>query len=219
MYRIFTLIILIPSWCASQILEYSPNFKVDKVVSEDYYDTDFIYVKNNTTKSLSVDFELLENTFLNEWSESVCTNVQCFNTIPNGGTLGTLQSNGEGFVSLNFSSNQTLGEGKVILRITSPENPSLSDTLSFQYQVTEGGKLEAKPWVKINHQQGMLTVFLDNPFLSAHMKISGVNGALIFDQQLEAITSIPLRDFASGIYVISIIDEQGRAIKETIAQP
>ncbi|WP_066758877.1 hypothetical protein [Crocinitomix algicola] len=217
--RFLTLLLSIPLFNFAQTLNFNPNVQVNKTIAQDYYDTDFIYIENNSSKSLSLDFEVLDNDLLNEWSTSACTNFQCFNLIPKVGSFGNLDPGSQGFLSLNLSANETLGTGSILFLITSPDDASISDTLRFEYTVTETGKLEAKPWAKINHINGVLTVFLDNPFANATLLITQLNGQIVYQNDLEPITSIALRDYAAGFYLIAIQDEQGRTLKETVFQP
>ena len=119
---------LFPVLGMSQVLIYSPNRKLDRTVDKTYYNTEFIYVQNIAASALSVNFELVENTLLSEWNASICTNRQCFNNVPKTGSFGSIGSDKDGYISFNFSANETPGEGQVRFLITSIEDQSVNDT-------------------------------------------------------------------------------------------
>jgi len=165
---------------------------------------------------MSLSFELLENTLLGDWSATICTNQQCYSNLPKSGELGTVSADQEAYFSFNFSANQKLGTGAVRYLITSKEDASLHDTLTFNYTVTEDGKIAAGPWAKVNFNLGVLTVLLENPYLETTMQIYTVQGEEIYNSKLNPITSFPLRDFGAGMYLIYIEDETNRVLKQKV---
>jgi hypothetical protein len=80
--------------------------------------------------------------------------------------------------------------------------------------VTEDGTVKAGPLPNINYGQGVLTVLLQNPQIKTTLQIVNLNGQFIFDQEIGHITSIPLRDFPKGLYIVAIRDENDRIINE-----
>ncbi|NOQ74574.1 MAG: T9SS type A sorting domain-containing protein [Crocinitomix sp.] len=200
----------------SQVVRYSPNRKIEKTVSQNYYDTEFLFLKNITSKSLDLSFEVIENTLNPNWSATFCTNLQCYSQIPDFGSLGSLAPESEAYFSFNFSANETLGTGQVRILITSTTSAELSDTVTFKYKVTEDGTVKAGPWANINYGQGVLTVLLQNPEIKTTLQVIDMNGKFIFDQEIGHIISIPLRDYPKGLYIIAIRDENDRIIKEKL---
>ncbi|MFT5818883.1 MAG: hypothetical protein ACI8ZM_000104 [Crocinitomix sp.] len=200
----------------SQVVTYSPNRKIEKTVDQTYYDTEFLFLKNVSSKSIDLNFEVIENTFDLAWSATFCTNTQCFSQIPDDGSLGTILPGNEAYFSFNFSANETIGTGQVRILITSIAAPEISDTVTFKYNVTEDGTVKAGPWANINYGQGLLTVLLQNPQIKTTLQVININGEFIFDQQIGHITSIPLRDYPKGLYIIAIRDENDRIIKEKL---
>lgn len=206
----------IPIVSFTQYLVYSPNQKLDKTVDNLYYNSEFIFIKNITNQSLTLDFELLDNTLKPDWSAALCTNRQCFNNLPKSGSLGALDPNKEGYISFSFAANETVGAGKARYLITSPDNENLHDTVTFSYTVTPDGKIKARPWADLNYVQGVLTVILENPNSASVMRIFNLEGKPVYDGALSPITSIPLRDFGFGMYLVVITDEKGRTIKDKV---
>ncbi len=216
MKSIWLFIVLFPIIGTAQTLQYSPNRKLDKTVAEIYYNTEFMFIKNISDKAININYELIEDTFLPEWNASFCTNAQCFNQIPNTGTFGSIAINEEAYVAFNFGANQTIGEGQLRFLISSPDNQDLNDTITFKYTVTEDGTVKAGPWADITYAQGVLTVFLENPNLETTMQVFNLQGKTVFNEQLSHITSIPLRDHSSGMYLIIITDANDRILQEKV---
>lgn len=212
----FPLFFLLPITGRTQVIQYSPNPSIQKTVAQNYYDTEYLFIKNIGKGALSLAFELLENEFKAEWSATFCTNVQCFNKVPSSGSLGTIEEGQEAYISLNFAANETVGQGKIRVLVTSPQQPNLKDTVTFDYTVTEDGSIKAGPWANINYGQGVLTVLLENPHLETTMMITDLNGKIIYDDRLDHITSIPLRNYPKGMYIIGIRDENDRIIRKKV---
>lgn len=210
------LFFLIPLVNIAQELVYTPNRKLDKTVDNMYYNTEFIFIKNVSNQAVNLDFELIDNNLKPEWSATICTNRQCSNNIPKSGSLGSINPNNEAYISFNFSANETPGSGQARFLITSPDDKALHDTVTFSYTVTDDGKIQARPWADLRYAQGVLTVILENPNSESVMRIFNLEGKPLFDGELSPITSVPLRDFGSGIYLVAITDEKGRTIRKKI---
>lgn len=202
--------------CMAQVITYSPNRKIEKTVAQTYYDTEFIFLKNVSSENIDITFEVIENTLDPAWSATFCTNQQCFNQIPDAGSLGSVAPNSEAYFSFNFAANETIGTGQVRILITSAVVPNLSDTVTFKYNVTEDGTVKAGPWANINFGQGVLTVLLQNPQIKTTLQVINLNGQFIFDQEIGHITSIPMRDYPKGLYIVAIRDENDRIINEKL---
>lgn len=200
----------------AQTLSYSPGQTLNKTVSQAYYDSDFIYFTNISDKALEFEFSLLDNSFANEWSASFCTNLTCYNKIPKAGSLGTLAPGDQGYFLFNLAANETTGNGEVRILITSEQDASLSDTVRFNYTVTEDGAIEAGPWAKVNFDQGIFTVLLAQINIETNLMITNLEGKIIYNEKLSAITSVPLRDHPKGVYVFKIEDASGRILKDKV---
>jgi hypothetical protein len=216
MKLLWTLLALVSFIGYSQVLTYSPNRKIERTVASTYYDTEFLFIKNISSKSIVLDFEVIENTLDPMWSATFCTNMQCYSFIPDAGSLGSIEMEEEAYFSFNFSANEVLGSGQVRILITSTSAAELRDTVTFKYNVTEDGTVKAGPWANINYGQGILTVLLQNPQIKTRLQVINLNGKFIFDQEIGHITSIPLRDYPKGLYIVAIKDENDRVINEKL---
>jgi hypothetical protein len=216
MKRLWPLLTFLPLLIFGQELSFKPNNIIDITVGKTYYDTKYIYITNIGENIRSPQFELVSNTLLTDWSQTACTNIKCYTDIPKAGTLGDINAGEEAFFSINLSTNQQVGQGELIYIIYDKNTPDYSDTLKFIYTVTETGKLAAQPWAKIDFQNRVLNVLLQDPFLKATLLLSTLEGKPISNQPLSPITSFPLYDYPKGVYLLVIQDEKGREIKQRI---
>lgn len=216
MKHVIFFIFMFPVYLYAQNFIYKPKKTVDITVGKTYYNTEYIYIQNLGEKSVTAQFELVKNTFPTEWSQTACTNTQCYTDIPNYGTVGTLKAGGEGFFSINVSTNNFIGAGELIFSLTATDDPTLNDTLKFRYAATEDGKVTPQPWANVVFKNGILTILLQDPYLKTNVLVSTLDGKPIYNQPLNPITSFPLYNDSKGIYILIIEDEKGRIIKQRI---
>ena len=216
MHKLFTFLLFLPFLGVSQILDYTPNRKLNKTVAANYYNSEFIFIQNISNQSQGLFFERIDNTLLTEWSATICTNQTCFSILPKSGSLGALNPGDEAYISLNLAVNGVLGEGNVRYLISSLTDTSLHDTVTFNFLATEDGTVAAGLWANVNFSQGVLTVLLADPNLKAHLSIYTLDGKAIYDQELNPISSVPIRNFGSAAYLVYIRDEYDRIIKKKI---
>ena len=216
MHKLFTFLLFLPFLGVSQILDYTPNRKLNKTVAANYYNSEFIFIQNISNQSQGLFFERIDNTLLTEWSATICTNQTCFSILPKSGSLGALNPGDEAYISLNLAVNCVLGEGNVRYLISSLTDTSLHDTVTFNFLATEDGSVAAGPWANVNFSQGVLTVLLADHNLKAHLSIYTLDGKAIYDQELNPISSVPIRNFGSAAYLVYIRDEYDRIIKKKI---
>jgi hypothetical protein len=71
------LLLLIHFSGTAQEITYSPNRKVEKTVAQTYYDKEFLFLKNSGSKTMELNFTVIENTLDLAWSATFCNNQQC----------------------------------------------------------------------------------------------------------------------------------------------
>lgn len=216
MYKILLFLLGLSTVGSTQILQYTPNRKLDKTLAANYYNTEFIFIRNISGQPHSLTFERLDNTLLADWSATICTNSTCYSTLPKNGSFGVIEPEEEAYISLNLAANGALGGGRVRFLIGSLSDTSLHDTVTFKYNVTADGAVKAGPWANLNFAQGVLTVLLDNPNLQANLSIYTLEGKTVYSTPLNPITSIPIRDFGPATYLVHIRDEYDRIINKKI---
>lgn len=201
----------------AQDISYNPGQLLEKTASTAYYDTEYIFIRNNSDEPVNLFFQLTSENFPPEWSVTGCTNLICYTKIPDDGSFGTIGPNQEAYMSVNLSANQIPGEGRVSFMIYSDQNLIFSDSLVFQYYMEEGSeKTEPQPWAKIGFAQNVITVFLNNPNEENELLIYNVQGDLMAHQSVEDIASFSLANFTAGIYLVVVRDKSGKEIIQKV---
>lgn len=209
---------LIPLIAQGALLSYTPGALIEKTISTDYYDTDYIFIDHFGVGQIYVGFELIENTTPNEWSVTGCTNTICYVKVPGEGLLGDIGNGQQGYISINLAVNEHPGSGTIRFAVFDVVNPALRDTISFIYHVEETGTSKPQPWAHINFSQNTLTVFVANEGVETSLKVFTLSGELVFsNQQLNAINSVSFVDFRKGVYVAIVEEKNGR--KQTYKLP
>jgi hypothetical protein len=214
--RFLTFIFLIPFIGFGQTLNFLPSQKLDKVVDQYYYNTEYIYIENNTSSSLNLTYKLVEEDLNEQWSVTLCTNAQCFNYLSESGNLGSVEPGEKAYLSINLSANQAIGDGIVRYAIASTDNKAVTDTVTFKYTVTESGNEVAGPWASIQFQEQSLTIFLGKTALQSMVSVYDINGKILLESNLQTISSFSFRNYPSGIYIVRVRDEKDRVITEKI---
>jgi hypothetical protein len=188
-------------------------------VSLTYYNTEYIFITNNSDQSLDLSFELIDENLPQQWSATGCTNMICYTNIPDNGSLGVLQPGHEAYLSINLSVNEVIGDGELKFAVFDLSNPQVRDTVSFIYHVTEDlSNQEPQPWAKINFAQNVITVFLLNESVSTFLYVFDLQGNQVVNRTLQEISAVTLAAFPVGIYVVVVRDESGKELVQKIVK-
>lgn len=219
MLRFFSFLAVLWAKTIAHGLTYSPGLVLEKTISLNYYNTEYIFITNDSDYPVSLSFELIDADVPTEWSVSGCTNMICYTKIPSDGSFGTLQSGTDGYISINLAINETAGDGEIRFAVYNDENPELRDTIAFIYHVSpEAPDLEPRPWAKINFAQNVVTVFLLNETISTTLYIFDVQGNRVANLKLEDISAISLANFPAGIYIAVVRDENGKEMIQKVVK-
>lgn len=217
--RIFVTTILLSAGAFAQPLSYNPAQVLEKTVSLTYYNTEYIFITNNTDQSVDLAFELIEENLPKEWSATGCTNMICYTNLPDDGSLGVLQPGQEAYLSINLSVNEFVGVGEIKYAVFHPSNPELRDTVSFIYHAAEDlTNQEPQPWAKINFAQNVVTVFLLNESVSTFLNVFDLQGNQVVNMKLGEISAVTLAAFPAGTYVVVVRDENGKELIQKIVK-
>lgn len=189
---------------------------MEKTVTPAYYNTDYVYIRNSGSIPYQLEFELITENRPSAWHASVCSGAICYFDIPSSGIIGTLNPDEEGYLAFNLSTNETVGDGEFSFRIFDKTHPEISDTLTFFYHAETGPEPDLEPWVRLNYQNGILTILLKNEQYKTELSVYDLHGNRVRHLPVESITSIRASELAKGIYVILITDESGRTYHEKI---
>jgi len=200
----------------AQNLSYSPAQTLEKTVSLQYYDTEYIFIDNVSDYFIPLSFELVSKNIPEAWSVSGCTNMICYVNIPDDGSLGTCAPGEQVYLSINLSVNETAGDGELVYVVFDEELPQNKDTLRFVYHAEDNGNTAPQPWAHISFAQQILTVFLVNETTETTLQVFDVNGNCMVETVLKDITSYSMTSFPQGVYVVVVRDENGKKLVQKI---
>ncbi len=200
----------------SQPLTFSPSKILEKSIEPDYYSTEYIFISNNTDSPLTVNFNLFSADVPSEWSATGCTNTFCYIKLPDDGTFGMLEPDGQGYMSINLAANGTEGTGEVSFIISVEEIPEFSDTLLFIYSSQNNTDTIQQSWAQINFSQQVIHIFLDDASVGSQIRMYNLSGEIVLNAPLEKITSFSLTSFTRGIYFVAVRREDGKELVQKI---
>lgn len=215
--RLVLFFILIRLSCFSQGLIFDPGSINENVISGEYYNTEYIFITNNSDETIMLRFDLVEESVPSTWHASGCTNQICYIHIPDQGMFGILNPGEQAYMSINLSNNGTIGDAKIRFAVYNPDNNMYSDTISFIYSSSESDELsETQPWAKLNFAENVLTVFLKDGFSQTSLRIFDLSGNLVLQTNPENIFSFSFNHLANGIYIANLETNSGERLVEKI---
>ena len=216
--KLWGFFILIPLFGMSQVVSYTPGPIIERVLPPTHYDTDFIYIKNNTTEPIELWYDLLVENPVSGWYASVCTGSTCLNYIPKSGLIAVVDPKLETYISLNLSTNEKLGDGEFSFIVYSKTHSQIRDTVKFIYHVKETPQNADIPWIRVNKEANAITVLLKNNAYQTELYLFNLAGQLVYQIPVEGISSFRLDDFQAGTYVLVVQDELGRRYQEKVVK-
>ncbi len=217
--RILVTTLILSAHSLAQTLSYSPGQTLEKTVSLTYYNTEYIFITNNSDQVLDLSFELIDQNLPQQWSATGCTNMICYTNLPDDGSLGVLQPGQEAYLSINLSVNEFVGDGEIKYAVFDSSNPELRDTVSFIYHAAEDlSNQEPQPWAKINFAQNVVTVFLLNESVSTFLYVFDLQGNQLVNRKLEEISAVSLAQFPTGVFLVVVRDENGKELVQKVVK-
>ncbi|MBI3136343.1 MAG: T9SS type A sorting domain-containing protein [Bacteroidetes bacterium] len=216
--RVLLPILLFSFPCMAQTLSFSPGMTVEKTVSLNYYNTEYLFIENISDQAVSLNFELVSNTLPHEWSATGCTNLLCYVTIPENGPLGVLQPHEQAYLSINLAVNEFAGDGEIRYAVTNSQTTTGADTVVFHYHAEALQNEEPQPWAQINFAQNILTVFLENAGTETVLYVFDLNGNKQVAMKLQDITSVSLAAFSTGTYIAVVRTENGKELVQKVVK-
>ncbi|MBK7130723.1 MAG: T9SS type A sorting domain-containing protein [Crocinitomicaceae bacterium] len=217
--KIFFPFLLTGSCAFGQNLSFDPGLINESTVNTNYYNTEYIYIKNESSIPRSLSFELIYSDIPEAWSVTGCTNMICYTKVPDDGSLGTITPAESAYISINLSANDTPGDGIIQFAVFDELNPSDQDTVSFIYHVeSDSLPIENQPWAQLTFAENVLTVFLKLGYSNTILSVYDSSGNLVINSAIEDIYSVSLRDFPAGMYIVKIKDEDERELTEKIVK-
>jgi hypothetical protein len=140
MKNIFTgLLFCLPLLLIGQSIEFNPTDDIyQEHPNDEFLGAAVIDIKNISGAPITLNYEVLSNTFLMDWTNTLCIGLdQCYNFIPESGTFGTLANEAESYISCSTSFWEYEGEGTVVFRVFDANDNTIADTISLTFNVLE----------------------------------------------------------------------------------
>lgn len=81
--------------------------------------------------AMTINYEMIENSFLSGWSATMCTSIACYPNPPQSDTLGTFAHEAEGFLNCHTGFWDFVGYVVISYKVFDANAPSIADTLTF----------------------------------------------------------------------------------------
>lgn len=200
----------------AQELYFQPSKSLENQISLNYYDTEYIFITNNSSSVIDLSFSLITADFPSEWSVTGCTNLICYTKIPEDGPFGIIDAGQQAYMSINLSTNKTAGNGSISFVILNNQATEILDTIYFNYTAATEENSKPQEWAKLNISANSIHIFVQNPSDKTTLQLFDLSGKQYLYSELETISSFSLIDLPSGIYIAVIRNESGKEIKEKI---
>lgn len=225
MKQIFTVLSLcLPLFAISQTFELDPSEDIHKEHLTNEYSGDIINVKNISAVPIIVNYETLSNTFLEDWGCTFCAGDGCFNHIPITETLGLIEPGQASFLNCSMFFGEYPGEGTVVFRVFDINNPTIADTISLTYVVTDESTgtndlvNEFNFMVNPNPTTGVLNI-VNEQLEQYEVNIYNLTGQLILNEKVSGKSwTGDLFNQNSGIYILTVTNENGLIFRQKISK-
>ena len=206
---------LLPILAMSQSFTFEPSDTIESIYYADDWPSETIFIQNDSTTSVSLSFEVVNNTFPDVgWSSHLCTNLYCYLNTPSSGNLGVIQPGEKAFLTQYLVFNNFVGTGELIIKIYDSNNPSNVDTISFilhtealtdVFDIRKEVSLNLFP----NPTHEILNIELTNKlFLPEQVQIFNSNGQIVLNKIISQSQDLQLNvaNLESGLYITKIQD-------------
>ncbi|MFT6717374.1 MAG: hypothetical protein ACJAUV_001308 [Flavobacteriales bacterium] len=203
----------------AQNFNFTPTQHIDEDVQAENYSRHEMDMMTRDLSGIQFKWELISNTFLSEWSYSLCDQGGCYVGIPPSGTMSPITDeqadNGmTGFLILNLTASYYYGEGELVFYIYEAGNYANGDTATMYLNWADPsataiqedvfGNVELYP-NPVNNE-----LVLNNIENMSHIEIIGATGQTVLTENLsQNIQNINLTDLPKGIYIAKLIHENG----------
>lgn len=225
MKKIFTLLSLcLPLFVFSQTFQLEPSEDIYQEHLVNEYSGDVINVRNISSEIITVNYETLSNTFLDDWGCSFCAGDGCYNHIPVTETLGQIEPDKTSFLNCSLFFGDYPGEGTVVFKIFDVDNPSIADTISLTYKVTaemtntNDFANEYNFEVNPNPTTGFLNISNDQ-LEQYQVNVYTMTGQMILNEKVSGKSwSGDLANHNGGMYILTVRGENGLIFRQKISK-
>ena len=227
MKKIFILTILtsIGLTCAAQSFIYSTDQHINIEMAEPFA-PHYINFSTIEPQEITYKYERISNSMNEEWDLTLCDYQNCFQGIPETGTMTLIsmsesESGKEGFFNLAVNNKEIEGQGLVEIYVYEADNYENGDTVSWN--LTFGSLVSTKDL----EVQEFFDVFPNPTMDIINISSEGYQSGSIYNSigtkvmNLKSSTnkSINVSNLSNGVYVISLQDQFGKSyIKQFVIQ-
>ena len=199
--------------------EFNPSNFWEQEYYKDTYSSNWIYLNNLTTESLSFRWRLISNTFPSEWSMSLCDLGSCFPTPPDSNDMNPTLLGGDAYFICHTTYNGFVGSGELKLFVFEIGDEANGDTVTYKYTATNvvGVKEKDLPDYEIrlfpNPAVDVLYLSTDESANVSSVEIYNSIGQNVYyaETNSEKLThGIPIKLLSPGIYHVNVLLENGK---------
>lgn len=217
--RFLLISFFISAYCLGQTISFSPGTVLEKTITTSYYNTEYLYLNNTSSSSVTLNFELIESTVPQGWHVTGCTNMICYIKIPDDGSFGLMEQGAQSYMSINLAANDIVGDATIKFTVFEEGKETESDTITFIYHaVEESTPTLPQPWAKINYSEKVITVFIKSDYTNTSLTVFDVRGNKVLSQATEAITSLSVANLEAGVYFVVVENNDGRRVVQKIVR-
>lgn len=207
-----------------QSFEILPSTDVHLEYSINDYTGDDITVKNISDSPISLDFEIVSNSFLSGWNSSLCAGVDCFTFIPEFGSLGEIQPGEDVFFSFGMNFGANAGVGTLVVNVFDPSDPDSANSFSLTYHV-EGSttgiqNLDTEYQFKVGPNPTFGPLQIENDLPGTYtVSLYSITGEPVFQETgIGAIWTTDVSQQIPGLYIMTITNDAGLLYRERISK-
>ena len=214
MMKIFTSILLtsLSAMAFSQNFTVAPSNTMDEQINLNVYTTTTINLEHNaaTSDSVEITWEIIENTMLSGWDYSWCAYLDCFGSNITTGTFDKFGPGQTAFFKVNLNPMSVSGNGYVKVKIFDTNNPSMIDTLTYNYDAvlsTNSTELDDKINIFPNPVTGN-DVTISGITENSSINIIDLNGKTVYSNTASTNnTTVNVELLNKGIYFLTLSTE------------
>lgn len=212
-------VVSLQSNAQTQRFELSPSNGWDLEYYKDDYSSNWIYLTNLTTESLSFRWRLISNTFPAKWSMSLCDLGSCFPFPPDSNDMDPTTLGGDAYFICHTAYNGIVGTGELKLFVFEIGDEANGDTVTYKYTTTNvvGVKKHNLPDYRFtlfpNPATDILYLSTEESADVSVVEIYCSIGQRVYNTETDSrnvANGIPIRQLSPGIYHVKVLFENGK---------
>lgn len=193
----------------AQSFTISPSNSISATIDTDGYRDMTIDMDNISGTDLVLEWELVSNSFPQDWGVTLCDYQQCFANIPASRVMEPVPANGKGYIKLSILPYQTVGTGVMEFDVwDTTDKQGTLQRISFDVNTVLGlddNDLSNNVSVYPNPAQDFVILKAQNGSLDAGtVTLTDMTGALVRQQEVRAVATaeLSLNNLPAGMYIM-----------------